>query len=438
MNLNIRRVLLSLALTAFAVTTPVLLLYALGYRPAARLGVIVLESIPNRARVSVNEQEVGSTPHTVSNFGGQKVHIKIQKDGYRVWEKQLFVKAGATSAITSTRLIPEKPTSRVLVSDISQFSLAPNRILLAAVDNQNRLTVYDESGRLIVPAISLVGAPRGLLWSPDSSLMLISYSNNRHEIISLQRAQRQNVPALTSILPETIAWDPRLPGRLLALDAESILFAYDTVSAIPSRLAANVTAFALTSREIMLVTNNALQTLSLSGELSSHPPIPLEKPVARLIASPNGEGVVIFSDTSAALVVENKLVPLVDSVSLVGFAPSGQLLYLQTAPNELAVVNISDTRLRHVPLQRFQLVTRTSQLISHPQWFAGGEHLVYQIGDQIVLTEIDTRDHAVSEIIDSTNLSDAQVFVGADGETLFYLKKEGDSVDLVRTELVIP
>ncbi|MEK7557390.1 MAG: PEGA domain-containing protein [Patescibacteria group bacterium] len=439
MNRRFRLFLLAVCFVVFILITPAVVFYALGFRPArARVGVLLLESIPSGARVLVDGTYQGTTPYTVSGRGGVVVDVAIEHEGYRPWGKRLPLVTGITSEARAIRLIPEAVSSEEFVPNTTHFTLSPSRALVASTE-KDTLAVQDEDHDLILPPLKLLATPRSLLWSPDSTLLLVSYSNSRFDLISLTEGARHTLPLPTLASPDAIAWDPRTPGKLLFLTSQKVLRAYDSSTGQQHIIAENVSVFSLSKQEIYIATaSQEIRRLTLLGEAVGGPSVKLTRPVARLITSPEDRTAVWYADGSVELLEEDKFQPLVASASSLGFSPDGQLLYIQTAPNELVVYNISDERLSHVPAHRLHLVTRLSQIIRHPQWFAGGQHLIYQVGDQVVLTEIDTRDHAQSHVIDSTNLSDAAVAVGEDGERLYYLKRNPTGVtSLVRARLVL-
>jgi hypothetical protein len=53
------------------------------------------------------------------------------------------------------------------------------------------------------------------------------------------------------------------------------------------------------------------------------------------------------------------------------------------------------------------------------------------------LSEIDTRDHTITYLLDDTDTLEAQTAVAEDGETVFYLKTGPDGSDLVGASLVV-
>jgi hypothetical protein len=166
--------------------------------------------------------------------------------------------------------------------------------------------------------------------------------------------------------------------------------------------------------------------------------IPLETTVSRLTTTPDGVIAVWDEQGRLSTITDQETVQEVaSSAERAGFSPDGQLLYVQTDSTSLHVVNLSDQRLRHLPLERLNLALRLSNPIRDPQWFAGGHHLLYQVEDEIIITEIDTRDHPISYTVDATNIGQSHAAVGQDGERIFYLRQNTAGPELVVMPLVV-
>lgn len=438
MQKRTRQALLIGAATVFAVVTPLLVLYALGYRiTSPRIGVLLIESTPTRAAVAVNGETVGTTPQTITNVDRETVEISLAKAGYLPWHKRLPLVRGGATEVRSVRLFPEKLLTRLVAESVQLFSLSPNRAFLAVLDSRQQLTILDESGAVISPPQTLKFLPQQLLWSPDNTQVVIGNQAGNYLLLTVAASQLRPLALPDRIIHSSLTWDPRLPGRLLMLNASSDLIAFDVTGQTSVVLTPNVAAFAPSERNILVATRaQTLITLDSLGRPIGTPLL-LPHPIERLVVTPAGSAALIFDNGQAATIDEvSALQPLANSVQSLGFSPSGYLLYVQTAPHELMAYNLADEQIQYLPRHRLRLITRVSEAITHPQWFAGGEHIIYQIADRILITEIDTRDHAITTEIDSTNLSDSALAVGRDGDSLFYLKRTGDKIDLIRTSLV--
>lgn len=446
MKKSYRRALLFVAVLIFIAVTPVVLLYALGYHTAFTtvdplpVGVLLIETEPSGGRVVVNGHYVGTTPRSVANLRAGTVAVTIEKDGYATWSKQLRISPGRATEIRDIRLFPTERAPINIAANVRSFSVSPNRRLLAAVQTGGTLTVYDQDGEVIITPQAFTSAIVSVLWSPNSDALLVK-TGGPTSFWYLPVAPRVAPAPLTALRQATDpVWDPRIPGRLIYLDEQKLLRAYNVRSRASATLVTNVDQFATSASHLYalhatakLLTEYTLQgqatgtTISLpAGEVSDLAITPQENMALRLS---NGD-VWLLNDDS-------EFQPIATETASLAWSPSGKVLLLPASDSSLYVFNVNDKRTT-LPLQELQLVQRLSRPIADPQWFAGGRHLMYQVDDAIWITETDTRDHPVSYEVDTTNTGAAQATVGEEGSVIFYLKKTGSVSALVAAPLLVP
>jgi WD40 repeat protein len=226
----------------------------------------------------------------------------------------------------------------------------------------------------------------------------------------------------------------------LFLNNNNQLQAYQINDDTTDLLADNVTTFSTSSRHIYSVSSkNIINVSDLQGNLIKSISLASTSPIIKLYVTPSGNIAIQFKDNSLSfLEKDEELLPIAQDVVSTGWSPDGQLLYVQLHDTSLHVFNVMNEKLPYIPLQKLQLVTRLSRSIREPQWFAGGHHLLYQVDDEIIITEIDIRDHSINYTVDSTNTGNAQATVGEDGDKIFYIKKNNQSEqELIVAELTL-
>lgn len=439
-----RRILLGTALIAFIVIAPLVVLYAMGYRygfdggERDSVGVLLVDSIPKWADVYIEGELNGRTPQSIPNLTPGLINVRVEKKGYRTWQKNVHIRPGRATEVRSIRLFPDRLHVDEIVKDVQEFNLSPNRSLLAVLDSRKVLHVISDTGQQVVSGILLPEQPRQMQWSPDSSYILIEYPHSVYAVINVTRTDGgyQIIPELVN--EELVVWDPRVPGRLFVLGSDLTISSFNLATRDRATLVEHVRIFAISARHIYAVnTNNVIGVYNLQGQFQRTIDVRLAKQVERLLVTPAGNIAIVFTDSSLVYLNEDEeLVQVHKSVDLASWSPDGKMLLIKPVHNELYVYNAANERLAHIPLEELYLVVRFSRTISHPQWFAGGQHVLFQLDDEIVITEIDTRDMPASVTIDSTNTGDAQVTVGEDGEVIYYLKRNNGRSDLVATSLV--
>lgn len=102
-------------IAVLVILTTIAVLYASGYRLTSQngtnfvegTGVIVLTSVPDGARVYVNDHLTTATNNTI-NLQPGKYDVRIEKEGYFAWKKNITVKKGEVSQANAL-LFPNYP-----------------------------------------------------------------------------------------------------------------------------------------------------------------------------------------------------------------------------------------------------------------------------------------------------------------------------------------
>jgi len=359
----------------------------------------------------------------------------VSADGYASWEKNVAVTPGRATEYRNIRLFPTKPSHTTLASAVATFSLAPSRQLLAVTSAENEISVLDIEGVEVASPVLLPETPNGLLWSPDSTSVLILMPVEPPHLLSVSTGRLSALINLAGA--HDFAWDPRVASRLLFVGPADGLRALNVATGSSTLLTEDVAEFATSSRNIFTVSpTNTVRVHNMQGALLNSAPV-FEKPVAGLYVTPGGSVAARSVDGALSVVgLDGHATEIVSEFESVGWSPNGRMLYVQSDSNSLQIYNVRDERwlLSH---EQLQLVQRLSRPIRNVNWFAGGRHLLYQVNDEILITEIDTRDHAITYQVDSVNLGDAQAAVGEDGEQLFYLKHQSGTQELIVADLLV-
>lgn len=128
-----KRFLFTLFLIAFLVVgTSIAIFLAKGYRFSTKTGtlsgtgIISVTSIPDQASVFVDGHLTTATNANISSLLPKSYDVKITKDGFIPWEKQIVVKEGLVSQIKAT-LFPAIPTIYPLTfNGVENVNLAPD------------------------------------------------------------------------------------------------------------------------------------------------------------------------------------------------------------------------------------------------------------------------------------------------------------------------
>ena len=137
MTKRTRRVLFWLAVAVFVAATPLIVSYARGYRldlsglDLSRVGAIALETKPKEATVWLNNKKLSkSTPTVIRNlFPEKNYELRIEREGFWPWEKELEVEPELVTAVRNIVLFPLELKLAPAVSEapvFNNFFLSPN------------------------------------------------------------------------------------------------------------------------------------------------------------------------------------------------------------------------------------------------------------------------------------------------------------------------
>ncbi|OGY23243.1 MAG: hypothetical protein A2172_02620 [Candidatus Woykebacteria bacterium RBG_13_40_15] len=123
--------LLTFLIVTFILTTG-LIFYAKGYRFNLKghsvdpTGIVTVKSKPSGASVYINGEKKGLTDLDITDLSPNKYTIKIVKEGFFPWEKEIEVKKEAVKLVEVV-LIPTAPSLKALTfTGVSSFVLAPD------------------------------------------------------------------------------------------------------------------------------------------------------------------------------------------------------------------------------------------------------------------------------------------------------------------------
>ncbi len=158
-------------------------------------GIIAVSSTPDGALVYLDGHLINATDTTLSQLTPKKYTVKISKDGYIPWEKEVEVKAGLATEIKAT-LFPALPTIYPLTyNGVVSAVLSPDGQKLAFSVPLDKDSQLQQKGgiwvwslvsqpisfargaqprQILTSASGLDFSQASLRWSPDSKQLLVS------------------------------------------------------------------------------------------------------------------------------------------------------------------------------------------------------------------------------------------------------------------------
>jgi len=236
----IQRTIVYTLMTTFVVgLVTILVLLMLGYRfnrltnTIEQGGLVQFITHPSGASVTVgNAHLIDTTPSKITVNAG-RYQVKMEKNGYRPWQKSVDIEAGEVLWLNYAQLVPEKITTTTVASFASLHearvsptgryyallpdATKPNLVLMDMADSKYQQTKVDMS----TVAAKASGAWRYTIvsWSNDNNFILIKRTQaSKTEWLLVDRrnpAKSQNLTSAYNVAMATVLFDPRSSDRLV-------------------------------------------------------------------------------------------------------------------------------------------------------------------------------------------------------------------------------
>jgi fructose-specific component phosphotransferase system IIB-like protein len=142
-----RKLLFSFFFSLFLIFGPILVFYSLGYRfdfekkKVTKTGGIFIKALPKEVTISIDGKKRKTDPIfgsvLIENLLPKKYKIRVEKDGYLSWEKELEVEEGRVAEIKSLVLFPKNLNFYQLLSNVDNFWSLPNQKELILKETEN-------------------------------------------------------------------------------------------------------------------------------------------------------------------------------------------------------------------------------------------------------------------------------------------------------------
>ncbi len=389
MTNRLRKTIILLFLLFFILTAPVLILYSQGYRfdfnwqekkiKLIQTGGIAIGASPNNVSIFLDgklKKKTGIffTTAVVNNLIPKKYNIRVEKEGYYAWEKNLEVKEKQVTEAKYIVLIPENLDVQQLSQSVEEFwILSENKILVKEISGEKwGLKIINTDRNLKIHLID-----QDEISKKNSQLLDLKISSDKEEIyLSLGLKEQiqyysvdlgQNPPVVTEInfLPEEIESEKVFVYEIVGndayyLDKSGNLFKNNLSFEREEKL--SQTAFE--------IKNETFYKLTIKNNF-----------------------IFLFEDTCLYLFDSEKkeFEKFSDSVQEIEFSPDNKkMLYFNKHEIWILFLEEQTGQLYKEAMSR-QFINRFSDEIKDVAWL-NSEYLVFILGDKIKVIEIDDRD----------------------------------------------
>lgn len=183
MTLNQRRLLYIIFIILFLIVTPILWLYASGYKLGSgfkfqKTGILILDSEPKEAKIILNNKPYTgtifgkkniTTPAKIKNLLPDIYTVRLEKNGYWPWEKKLEIKPGESTFAEDIVLFRNEIPLFLSDKNFEKIYRSPSSNLILLAGNNNLMIVDLKKSQ----TIATISNSNNLCanWSPDSKYL---------------------------------------------------------------------------------------------------------------------------------------------------------------------------------------------------------------------------------------------------------------------------
>lgn len=375
MKLRNRFLLVVLGMVVFIITTPVIVLYALGYkfdlqtRQITKTGSLVVKSEPDDSLVYVNDVlQPDKTDSTLRFLLPGDYNFKVDQDGYQSWTKRLNLRSGIVTWANQNREF------------ISLFYDAPKIIetkslSLAAISvEENSAIIVDNNG------VSKYNPNRRNFENISQEVTNVNPPTQLPNTKSTYYFTKDTAGKLFT--PEQLANSHQLESNgqlaLLLVNNDLLLSKNGAITVF----AKNVSGFHLENEHLWYVEANTLKhatlNLGLIEQMATLPYSPIKSQVIR----GNSQMFLVLDQTAYAL--NDKLEEVYRGVTYA---------YWNSEMNRLVLANNNEALLFDPGSFRSELIIRSSSPIEQPVINQYTGYLFFMNEGKIKAIELDRRDH---------------------------------------------
>ncbi|MFH2105515.1 MAG: PEGA domain-containing protein [Parcubacteria group bacterium] len=457
-----RRIFFVFAIAIFFLVSPLAILYTSGYRydfsdkSLKKIGMVIIESTPENVNLYINDQLVADkTPYKQSSVFPDVYNIKITKDDYTTWEKNLAVESKLVTWVSNARIFPLNPSTKVIAqkSAITDFVFTPDYKKIAYIAQEetgSELWLADIDGveqKKLFPSepATKQNYISNLELSPDSRKVLFN-SDGQHFVVDTEKSAEPKAIPGTNL--EKLSWDTHDSDFVYYLQQGKLISTNISISTEPTVIAQNVVDYEVRPRSLFYLkqkpAENGLTICNITKnkiEQESQPTEIFQLPGDSYIlkVSPNSKLALLADNKSLFLINEGEFSKLKDGVlnftwtkkdeGLVFHTENEVWFYKATEDNESAITH------PQYNLNETNLLTRYSTKIDLVTWHPDEEHVIFATNNKLYIKELDSRDQANGTELVADFLANRyqQVFTDKKGQKIYY--REGESGVVVEKEI---
>lgn len=460
---------------SYVLVTTVVLMYVFGYQRdfTAKIfvhtGSVSLKTNPTDVTIFINGHKprsrfvnVINNSYHVRNLRARTHAVTVVADDFKPWAKEALVHSGVATEFWNVVLVREfyERTSYAL-DNADDFFPAPKEQLFAATRQVNHLQavrIFDVNRNTATHTFlfnntHFTGNPYdNIEWDPDNRAVIIPLEKITDDArdYAVAYLNSNTTYMLSDFLPSAtlraVRWNPKDKNGIYYI-TDDTLYRADLApvargtAVTPIRVADNVVAYDFTDDGIyLLTTDNALlrdsDVYGKNAKAIATLDLPATMREARLDAYDN-DRMIVINDTDHELHLYNRGArniykrKLADNIVGAHFSDDGKKL-LYYSPFEIFVYYTRDWDAQPQPKEdTVQPIIRYSQTLSNVHFAKDYAHVMYTVGGDLKITELDNRGGATTETIVTIAADNTKVLNRHRQNRVYFL----DNTDNARRQL---
>jgi len=381
MNIIWRRITYTLFFTIFFIVSPLLILYSLGYRynfstnNIEKNGAFYIKSYPKNANIYIDdEKNRKKTPNQIVNISPNDYKLRIEKEDYIPWEKNLEIKKGETTFVENIILFLQDQKKEILGSgsdsilinkDNDKYAYLNNNILwITNIEEEKNYNIYEfnKDYKLID-------------WSSDDKKILIR-NNQDYYIFDINQ---KNLELLNIINIDKVLFD----NEYIYYIKDSNLYKYNTQYDGKKLILENIDDFHIKDNYLIIQRNNTTANITILDKNK------LEE--IQVINNLNIGKLHILSvdDKKIIFNLGSKLYIKYTWKDIISIPSSSSKLH----GDRLLISNGYEIWLYNYKEDTQNIIDRSSNIVSDIIWHPSGSCFLTEINEETIISELDTRDN---------------------------------------------
>ena len=451
----------------YACVAGVVLFFAFGYRFSFERGIFIfggsltVKSNPQETLIAIDNTEINSLKNILNKSyhkGGYKPGdylLHVTAPGFKEWNKKISVRSGISTEFWNVLLVRENyERGRVADEATEKYFLAPARKRVAFVEDltaaplavtvseRKKNTDAKELLRFELAEHRFSADPReNIEWAVDARALIVPTENiaaNHKEyfVVQTRRGETQKLSELAQTTDlRVVRWDPEKKDTLYYLTNGELIRMSLKRPEKREVILSEVVYYDFTDDGLYYLTTGGTvfrapnkNRPSSAKQLTTQQPQP-GTTITRLIAY-DKDRVALFTDNNA-LYLFNKgeerdyFERLGTNIVGSHFSNDGKKLLFWSNNEMFATFTREwDTQPLRAEGDRIS-ITRFSQPIKNVQWAKTFEHVIFTVGNEIKVIELDHRDHRNLETITALATDNSHVVSDFADDQLFFVDADG-------------